>query len=161
MKNTLAIGLLALVAACPAETTGPDAPPAVVMPTFSSLYGDYFAACKNCHSPTGPGRTSTTEQTMDWTSRATALSKLKTGMASGLTGNQAACNGVPFLGATPAQSLVLAVLDQPTRQAYDRPQSPDCDVDAISDMTVKVGSQPSAAFIAALKTWIMNGAMDN
>ena len=81
---------------------------------------------------------------------------LKTGMATGLIGNHMACNGVPFLAATPDKSLVLAVIDQPTRQVIDL-SPPSCDVDSITDATVKVGSQPSTAFITAFKTWITNG----
>lgn len=163
MKNVLAIGLFALAAGCPAPTDEtPDGPGGgTVEPTFTSLYGDFFGKCKQCHSPGGPGRTATTEQSLDFTSKATALTTLK-GMATGLSGNQMACNGVSFLAATPGKSLVLAVLDQPTRQAIDlSPAHADCDVDSISDMTVKVNAQPSAAFITALKTWITNGAMDN
>ena len=159
----LAIGLVAFAAGCPASTgTDPDAPSGIVEAKFTSLYGDYFSKCKQCHAPGAPGRTNDTEQALDFTSRATALATIKTGMATGLIGNHADCNGVAFVAATPGKSLVLAVLDQPTRQAIDlSPQHPSCDIDAISDETVKAGSQPSSEFIAALKTWITSGAMDN
>lgn len=159
----LAIGLVAFAAGCPAVTeTTPDGGGGMVEAKFTSLYGDYFGKCKQCHAPGAPGRTSDIEQTLDFTTRATALSTLKTGMAAGLVGNHTGCNGVPFLAATPGKSLVLAVIDQPTRQVIDlSPQHPTCDVDMITDATVKVGSQPSTAFVTALKTWITNGAMDN
>jgi hypothetical protein len=159
----LAIGLVAFAGGCPAATeTSPDGSGGTVEPTFTSLYGDYFATCKQCHAPGAPGRTSDIEQALDFSSRATALSTLKTGMATGLVGNHTACNGVPFVAATPGSSLVLAVIDQPTRQVIDlSPQHPSCDVDSITDATVKAGSQPSAAFVTALKTWISSGAMDN
>jgi hypothetical protein len=160
----LAIGLVALAAGCPAATdTTPDSGGGgMVEATFTSLYGDYLGKCKQCHAPGAPGRTTDIEQTLDFSTRTTALSTLKTGMATGLTGNHTACNGVAFLAATPDKSLLLAVIDQPTRQAIDlSPQHPSCDVDAITDATVKLGSQPSAAFVTALKTWITSGAMDN
>jgi hypothetical protein len=101
------------------------------------------------------------EQTLNFSSRSTALSTLKTGMASGLSGNSADCNGVPFIATTPGSSLVVAVLDQPTRQAIDLPGHANCDSSAIADMTAKVGRQPSPDFVTALKTWISSGAMDN
>jgi len=160
---SLAIGLVAVTAGCPATETTPDGGGGgTVQATFTSLYGDYFTNCKQCHTPTAPGRTPDIEQTLDFTSRSTALTTLKTGMASGLVGNQADCNGVPFIASTPGMSLLVAVIDQPTRQAIDLPPPhAKCDGDAISDETAKVRSQPSAAFVTALKTWISSGAMDN
>lgn len=149
-----------LVLACgdttPSET--PDGPPAGVTATFSSLYGDYFGNCKQCHAPGAPGRTSDIEQTLDFSTVGTAYSTIKTGMAAGLMGNFTGCNGVPFVTATAAGSLILAVVDQPTRNAFDLTGHPMCDVDSISDETVKVGSAPSAQFVAALAAWIGNGA---
>jgi mono/diheme cytochrome c family protein len=161
---SLAVGLVAFAAGCPASTdTTPDAPVGgMVEATFTSLYGNYLGNCKQCHAPGAPGRTSDIEQTLDFSTRATALSTLKTGMATGLVGNHTGCNGVPFLAAMPNKSLLVAVLDQPTREVIDlSPQSPNCNVDSITDATVKVGSQPSALFITALKAWITSGAMDN
>ena len=158
----LALGLLALTAGCPASTgDSPDA--GMVTASFTSLYGDYFGRCSRCHAPGGTGRTTDTEQTLDFSSRATALASIKSGSASGLVGNFAACNGVPFVAAgMPGKSLIVAALDQPTRQVIDlSPAHATCDVDTIGDMTVKVGSAPSAAFVDALKTWVTNGAMDN
>jgi len=159
---SLAIGLAVAAAGCPAATDTPDGGGGgTVEATFTSLYGDYLGNCKQCHAPSAPGRTSDIEKTLDFTSRTTALSTVK-GMASGLVGNHTDCNGVAFLASTPGGSLLVAVLDQPTRQAIDlSPQHATCDNDTISDETVKVGSQPSAAFVTALKTWITGGAMDN
>jgi hypothetical protein len=157
----LALGLVAFGAGCSSTTdTGPDGG-GMVQATFTSLYGDYLGNCKQCHAPNAPGRTSDIEQTLDFTSRSTALTSLR-GMAAGLTGNHMDCNGVPFLATTPAKALLVAVLDQPTRQAIDlSPGHPGCAVDTISDETVKVGSQPSAEFVTALKTWVTGGAQDN
>ena len=159
----LSIGVLAAGAGCsPATETGADAGGGgMVQATFTSLYGDYLGTCKQCHAPNAPGKTSITETSLDFTSRTTALTTLH-GMASGLTGNHTDCNGAPFLAATPARSLLVAVLDQPTRQMIDlSPGHPTCDVDTISDETAKVGSPPSADFVTALKTWITSGAPDN
>ena len=133
-----------------------------VTPHFGSLYGDYLSTCKQCHAPGAPGRTLDTEQSLDFTTRSTAYTTLTTKLAAGLVGNQLACNDVPFLVAgQPSQSLLVAVLDATVRQAFDRPAAPGCDVDAISDETVKVGSAPSAAFLAALSDWITAGALDD
>ena len=79
----------------------------------------------------------------------------------GLVGNHAGCNGAPFVRATSAQSLLLAVLDGPTRKAFDDPAFPMCDEAAISDETVKVGEAPSPAFVLALKQWIDDGAKND
>lgn len=163
-EAAVVLGALTFVAACPPpEDMTPDAGGGgMVEATFTSLYGDYFTNCKNCHAPGAPGRTSDIETTLDFSTKATAYTSIKTGMAAGLTGNKAMCNGVPFLGTTPAKSLLLAVIDQPTRQAIDlSPTFPNCDIDTITDATVKSGKQPSTAFVSALKTWITNGAMNN
>ena len=128
---------------------------------FSTLYADYFNRCANCHAPTAPGRTSNIEMTLDFSSVVTAHRTITAGMAAGLTGNQAACNGAPFIQSLPEQSLILAVLDQPTRTAFDLPAFPNCDATAITDQALKVGSDPSPAFLAALKQWIGAGAPNN
>src|SRR5262249_24847561 len=134
-----------LAVACGTTTSEtPDGPPGGVTASFQSLYGDYFGNCKQCHAPGAPGRTADIEQTLDFSTAGTAYSTIKTGMAAGLMGNFAGCNGVPFVGATPGGSLIVAVVDQPTRQAFDVTGHPMCDVDSISDETVKVGSAPSA-----------------
>lgn len=126
---------------------------------FSSLYADYFGTCGNCHAPGAPGRTSDIEQTLDFSTRATAYTTITTGSATGLVGNATACNSVPFITrGDAAASLIVAALDQSTRQAFDYQARPDCDVGVIGDETVKVGTPPSAEFIAALKTWIQAGA---
>ncbi|HKA92152.1 MAG TPA: hypothetical protein VKE22_31050, partial [Haliangiales bacterium] len=145
-----------MLAAC--GQVGEQSDAGTVTATFTSLYGDYFSHCSQCHAPGAPGRTSDIEQTLDFSTRTTAYTTIKTGMATGLMGNFSACNTVPFIDAQPGRSLILAVLDQPTRQLFDLPAHPNCDVNTISDETVKVGSAPSAAFIAALKGWLQAGA---
>ena len=158
------IAWLLLLAGCGAEDPIGGTPDANtgVQATFTSLYGDYFQNCKNCHTPAAPGRVTDTEDTLDFTSQTTAYMTIKTGMASGLVGDAANCNGAPFVVASnSAQSMLLASLDQPTRNAFDLPSHPMCDSVAITDQTLQVGSQPSAAFITALKTWLTNGAQNN
>ncbi len=163
----LATACIAALAGCgtAAEADGPtgtpDAP-TTVSATFTSLYGDYFSNCKSCHAPGAPGRTSDTEQNLDFTSKTTAYSTITTKMAAGLVGNPADCNGVPFVASgVPGKSLILAVVDQPTRNVFDDPAHPKCDMDTISDETAKVHSQPSAAFVASLKQWITDGTPNN
>jgi hypothetical protein len=158
--------LAILLGGCGMSTDGtstPDAPGGVTA-TFTSLYGDYFGHCGQCHAPGAPGFIQgTTEATLNFSTKAMAYATIKNGMASGLTGNFVDCNGVPFLGAAPASSLIVAVLDQPTRQAFDLPAHPNCSGDAISDETVpgKVGLDPTAQFISSLKSWITAGAPNN
>jgi mono/diheme cytochrome c family protein len=165
MALAAALAMIALAGCQPADTTTPDGGTGsggTVEATFTSLYADYFGNCKNCHAPGAPGRTSDIEQTLNFSTKAMAYTTIKTGMAAGLTGNHTGCNGAAFLGTTPAKSLILAVLDQPTRQSIDlSPTSPNCDLNSITDATVKAGKQPSAAFVTALKTWITNGALNN
>ena len=168
MKKTFllvaaALAAAALLPACPAEEEGTPDSGMGVQPTFTSLYEDYFSECGQCHAPGAPGSgTAGIETTLNFSTKATAYTTIKTGMAMGLTGNAAGCNGVPFVGTTAAKSLILAVVDQPTRNVIDlSPTHPNCDVDSITDETVKVGSQPSAAFVQALKDWLAAGAPNN
>lgn len=137
----------------------PDMAGGTVQAKFSSLYGDYLSTCKSCHAPNAPGRTKDTEQTLDFTSMTTAYNTIVNGKAAGLVGNQADCNMVPFIQkGAPEKSLLVASIDSATRRTYDNTQFPKCDETAIADMTVKVGSQPSAAFVTALKGWITANA---
>jgi hypothetical protein len=137
-------------------------PMPTVQPMFSSLMGDYFGKCGQCHAPGAPGRTSTIEMTLDFSTAATAYTSITSGKAKGLMGNTAGCNMVPFVTPMmPQQSLIVAVVDQPTRAAFDLPPFTSCDSSAISDETVKVGSPPSADFVTALQGWITAGAPNN
>lgn len=163
MKSMKRLAFVAMVlAGCGDMGMGEDTPDAGgggVTASFASLYGDYLSNCKSCHAPGAPGRDEVNiEKTLDFSTKATAYSTLKM-MASGMTGNQTGCNGVPFLDTTPAKSLLLASLDETTRKAFDLGAAhANCDMDAISDQTVKVGKDPSAAFMSALKTWLQNGS---
>lgn len=164
MKLGAAVALVpvsVLLWGCSTDTTETPDSPLAPSGTFTSLYNDYFSTCKSCHSPAGPGRTSDTEQTLDFTTRSTAFTTITGGTASGLMGNPAGCNGVPFVGATAATSLILAVLDEPTRAAFDLNGHASCDMDTITDETAKVGSAPSTEFIASLKTWLAGGARND
>jgi hypothetical protein len=167
MMRRIAGGLLVLVASCGGIDPGssPDGGgeaadlSSAPQPKFSSLFGSYLNQCGSCHAPGAPGRTSDIEQTLDFSTVQTAYTTLTTGKALGLTGNQQSCNMTPFIvSGKPAQSLLVATLDGPTRVAFDLPASPSCDSSAISDETVKVGSAPSAEFVVALKEWITGNA---
>lgn len=150
--------VLLLLAGCGATSTA-DAPAGGVTASFASLYGDYFGHCSQCHTPTAPGRTSDIEQNLNFSSKATAYTTITTMMASVPMGNFTGCNGVAFvMSGTPAKSLIVAVLDQGTRQSFDVGT---CGRDDIPDETLMVGSAPSAAFVTALKDWISAGAPNN
>ncbi len=131
-------------------------------PHFSSLYANYLSGCAQCHAPGAVGATSTTEKSLDFSTQAAAYASLS-GKANGLIGNQAGCDGVAFIVKDkPASSLLVATLDASTRNAFDLPGNPNCDNNAISDMTLpKLGKAPSAAFLTALKTWVQNGALND
>ncbi len=131
-------------------------------PHFASLYAGYLDKCALCHAPKAPGRTSDTEKTLDFSTKTTAYMTLTAGAATGLQGSVAACNGVKFITpGKPAASLLVAVVDQATRKAFDYPMTPACDDSAMTDMTVKTGSQPPTGFVAALKQWITDGALND
>lgn len=130
--------------------------------SFTNIYSSStFKQCPQCHAPNAPGKTEGTEATQDWSTRDKAYSTLKTGKASGLIGNFSACNGVALIGATAAQSLLVAALDEDVRENFATPSAPDCNGDTISDMTLKIGSAVPASLLADLKSWINAGAPDN
>jgi len=166
-----ALALAAVAAACnplaSSDVTGPsdngpsdtgtDAP---AIPTFASLYEGYFALCTDCHSPSGPGRTSETEGSLDFSTIQSAYDSLTKGKASAMVGNPEACNGVAFLGATYEESLVVATIDEAVRASFLATGQGTCDTAAVTDMTLKVQDQaaPSPAFLRDLKAWIDAGA---
>jgi hypothetical protein len=160
----LFISLLAVAAGCGGNVIpdmGTMNPP--VEAKFSSLYANYLNQCANCHAPGSPGAgTMGIEMTLNFASAATAFSTISTGKAMGLVGNQKECNGVSFVTPMmPARSLLVAVLDAPTRAAFDLPSAPLCAQLTITDETVKLSAAPTGDYIAKLKQWIMDGAANN
>ncbi len=126
---------------------------------FSLIYNSApFTQCRGCHAPGAPGATLGIEETQDWSTRDMAFATLK-GNASGLMGNFLGCNGAPLISATAEQSLIVAVFDETVRAGYTNAAAPDCDVDAISDMTLKAGAI-TPAVLTDLKAWIDSGAPD-
>ncbi len=123
---------------------------------FDGLYADSFSPCSGCHGPDAPGATEGTEATLDFTDADTAYEKIVHGVASGLVGNFDGCNGVPFVGASPELSLLVAVMDEDVRANFNHPDYPDCIPEAISDMTIKIGGEFSD--LDGLKAWIEDGA---
>ena len=106
--------------------------------TFGGIYDRIEAlpsTCSDCHTPDANGRTADIEATQDWSTRDTAYTTLH-GEASGLVGNFAGCNGVPFLGETAETSLLIASLDQGVRASFSAPGNPDCNADTIADQVV-------------------------
>jgi hypothetical protein len=129
-------------------------------PTFTSIYGDLQPLCSECHAPGAPGRTADIEATQDWSSRDRALTALR-GTARGLTGNFAGCNGVPLLGASAEQSLLVASLDFDVRMNFSSSSFPDCTGDSIADQNDKLMEPLSAGVLQDLKDWIDAGAPGN
>ena len=158
---TLALSCIAglYLSACevPDPNDGPDAAPA---DDFTRLYNSAsFQTCAGCHAPGAPGFIEGTEATQDWSTRETAYQTLQ-GMASGLMGNFAGCNDVPLIGATPETSLLLATFDDSIRTEFTLADHPDCNADAISDMTLKIGGPLMAEELQLLTQWLANGAPD-
>jgi hypothetical protein len=128
--------------------------------SFTGIYNSAeFQKCAGCHAPNAPGKTDGIETTEDWTSRATAFASLK-GKAMGLVGNFAGCNGVPLIGATAQESLLVAAFDSDVRASFMSSSAPDCNADAISDQTLKLGGPLPDALLAQLKAWVNAGAPD-
>ncbi|HWO07872.1 MAG TPA: hypothetical protein VNN80_00290 [Polyangiaceae bacterium] len=126
---------------------------------FDSIYeSEQFQECAGCHAPDAPGFVEGTEATQDWSTRDTAHTTLHRS-ASGLIGNFAGCNGVPFLGATAEQSLLVAALDETVRVDFSVPGMPSCDGDAIADQTDKIGGPLPDDLLQDLKDWINGGAL--
>jgi mono/diheme cytochrome c family protein len=130
--------------------------------TFTALYDDYLNKCSACHAPGARDGFSNIDTTLDFSTRDTAYSTITNGSASGLSGSAGACNGVTYVGTSSANSLLLAVIDEDVRQAFDVSSNPGCDGDAIKDMTTThVGEAPPAGFEADLKAWLDAGVPDN
>lgn len=129
-------------------------------PSFTHLYqSSEFQTCAGCHAPGAPGKTEGTEATQDWSTRDRAYSTLH-GTASGLIGNFSGCNGVPFLGESAGESLLVAAFDEQVRAAFQSREAPACDGDAISDQTLKIGGPLPDPLLAELKAWVDAGAPD-
>lgn len=145
---TACLAALALTA-CEAEEGLVDGGPE---DTFTQLYNAIGSQCASCHAPGAVGNTPGTEQTQDWSTPEAARASLQ-GMASGMVGNFEGCNGVPFIGDSVETSLLVAAFDEDVRADFSVATSPDCNVDAISDMMLK--SPISDAEIALLKQYVM------
>ncbi len=165
--NPLALALVCTatltLGACDEEALlGPDAGvDAATGPTFTALYNSTsFQTCAGCHAPEAPGATEGTETTQDWSAREMAYQTIQ-GVAAGLIGNFADCNGVPLLGDTPENSLMVATFDETVRAEFTLDGFPDCNADTISDMTLKIGGPLAADELELLKQWIIEGAPDN
>lgn len=155
--RTLGLACLAAVCltGCPVEDpAGSDAGPE---DTFTQLYDSLGTTCGGCHAPGAPGAPVGTEATQDWSTRDSAYNTLQ-GTASGLEGNFAGCNGVPFLGATPETSLLVAAFDENVRADFSLAEFPDCNADSISDMTLKIGRQLTGDERALLNQFVMEEA---
>lgn len=122
--------------------------------TFTQFYNAVGSQCAGCHAPGAAGSTPTTEQTQDWSSVASARASLR-GMASGMAGNFEGCNGVPFIGDSVETSLLVAAFDEDVRADFTVASSPDCNADAISDMTLKIGRPLSGQELTLLKQFVM------
>jgi hypothetical protein len=129
-------------------------------PSFPSIYADFEPLCGECHAPGAPGRTEGIEATQDWSTLERARTTLR-GVASGLIGNFADCNGVPLLGPSADQSLLVASLDEDVRRNFSNASFPACTADAISLQTSKIGGPVPAGPLQELKDWIDAGAPGN
>jgi hypothetical protein len=124
---------------------------------FSSIYAELGQPCSECHAPGAPGRTEGIEATQDWSTRDRARTTLR-GTASGLIGNFQGCNGVPLLGSSAEQSLLVASLDDDVRRSFELAAYPDCTGDSISDQNMWLSEPVSDSLLQDLKDWIDAGA---
>lgn len=125
---------------------------------FTQIYNSsQFQKCSGCHAPNAPGRTEGIETTQNWSSRDAAYASLQ-GNAAGLIGNFEACNGVPLLGSSANESLLVAAFDEDVRANFMSSSHPDCNGDAISDQTLKIGGALPASLLSQLKSWVDAGA---
>jgi hypothetical protein len=124
---------------------------------FDSVYAELGQPCSECHAPGAPGRTEGIEATQDWSTAASARRTLR-GNASGLIGNFADCNGVPLVGDSAEESLLIASLDENVRRSFSLADFPDCTADAISDQTVWIMGGVPDSVLDDLKEWIDAGA---
>lgn len=126
---------------------------------LAALHGVYLRHCARCHAPGAPGATSETEKSLDFSTVETTRRTLR-GKATGLVGNQQACNGASFLGATWRESLLVAVLDEDLRRTFMAPGYPECNgaTGAVSAMETRVGVSMPATFLPDLRAWIDAGA---
>ncbi|MEM9492573.1 MAG: hypothetical protein AAGC55_25720, partial [Myxococcota bacterium] len=130
--------------------------------SFTTLYSRApFSNCGGCHAPGAPGFVEgETESSLDWTTQETAYNSLQ-GVVSGLEAtNFAGCNGAPFIGDTPETSIIVATFDEDIRLNFELSGFPDCNSDAISDMTLVVGRLPDDS-LTMLKDWVTDGAPNN
>jgi mono/diheme cytochrome c family protein len=129
--------------------------------TFTALYDDYLNKCGDCHSPDGDGDPRM-ERNLDFTTRDTAYTSITTKNASmPASSTGAACDGVAFVGTSSGNSLLLAVVDKDTRDAFDVSTHPGCNSGTIIDMNTWGGTQPPAGFVSDLKAWLDAGAPNN
>ena len=124
--------------------------------SFDNVYATVFSKnCNGCHGASAPGyNPGETEATLDFSSADKAYNSLL-GKASGLTGNNAACNGVSFV--TPgdaSKSLLMASIDRTTRTAFT---SGGCNKDTVSAMESRGGTL-TAVQVEAVRAWINGGA---
>jgi cytochrome c5 len=151
------LGLACLAAVCLTgcpveEPVGPDAGPE---DAFTQFYQSVGSTCAGCHAPGAPGGMPGTEETQDWSSEESARDALL-GTASGLIGNFAGCNGVPFIGGSVDSSLIVAAFDSQVRADFSLTEFPDCTADSISDMTLKIGRQLTADERSLLDELVMD-----
>jgi len=130
---------------------------------FSQIYAStYFQKCKNCHSPSPAMPQPEIEKTLDWSTQAKAYSTTKTGKVSAASGTGLEdCNGVSFVGSTPAQSIIVAVFDETIRGAFVAASKASCKGVSLTNMNDKVGSTIPSTDLANLKSWITAGAPEN
>ncbi len=126
---------------------------------FSAIYTEMEASgeCSGCHAPNAPGIVAGIETTQDWSTEARAKSTLR-GNAAGMIGNNEGCNGVPLVGDTADDSLLVAAFDEDVREGFELAAFPDCTADAIADQTLKTGGPLPSGLLADLKAWINAGA---
>ncbi len=122
---------------------------------FSSIYSNVIASCAKCHVP-GNDAYVTWANNLDLSSQSAAYTSLTS--AASLPAKKPSCDTTKYVVAgNPATSLLWAVLDNTTREAFSE-VVPGCD--PIAENLHGYG-EISADARASIKQWITEGAQNN
>jgi hypothetical protein len=148
IQSAVLVGILVtlfMISRCGSSTS--------VDPTFTSLYSNYFKSCgvTECHAQGSTVYDNSVK--LDMSTQAAAYAGLKAALDNT---SKPECNQKPIASTTPDDTMLIAILDQSTQDAYFTATT--CKPRYIENM--KAGLAPSAEVLSAVRTWITNGATE-